>query len=318
MATKNVLFKIQADTSQLRRELDAVQKELAQINNSTKKAEQSLSSFGSLLKQAGATLATIGVGQGLLTFAQSAFTATAELEKLQISFTTFLGSSDRAKEVLKSLEQFAISTPFETEQVTQAGRALLAFGVPVKELEGTLRMLGDISAGTGKDFNELATIFGKAKTQGIVQGEELNQLAEAGVPIYGKLAEVLKIAEADVRKFGEQGKISFLDLQQALKLLTTEGEKGSFFGLTDELSQSLTGRLATLTDAFTFLARDIGTALKPTLESLIETGFRFIEAIRQIPAFVRENATTLKILAGAITFVTLQQKLQNLINEYSK
>jgi tape measure domain-containing protein len=311
MATKNVLFKIQADTGQLRRELDAVQKELAQINNSTKQAEQSLTSFGSLLKQAGATLATIGVGQGLLTFAQSAFTATAELEKLQISFTTFLGSSDRAKEVLKSLEEFAISTPFETEQVTRAGRALLAFGVPVKELEGTLRTLGDISAGTGKDFNELATIFGKAKTQGIIQGDELRQLAEAGVPIYGKLAEVLKIAEGDVRKFGEQGKISFLDLQQALKLLTTEGEKGSFFGLTNELSQSLTGRLATLSDEFTFLARDIGTALKPTLESVIEGLFRFIQVIRQIPAFIQENATTLKILAGAITFVTIQQRLQN-------
>jgi len=311
MATKNVLFKIQADTGQLRRELDAVQKELAQINNSTKQAEQSLTSFGSLLRQAGATLATLGVGQGLLTFAQSAFTATAELEKLQISFTTFLGSSDRAKEVLKSLEEFAISTPFETEQVTRAGRALLAFGVPVNELQSTLRTLGDISAGTGKDFNELATIFGKAKTQGIVQGEELNQLAEAGVPIYGKLAEVLNIAEADVRKFGEQGKISFLDLQQALKLLTTEGEKGSFFGLTNELSQSLTGRLATLKDEFTFLARDIGTALKPTLESVIEGLFQFIQVIRQIPAFIQENATTLKILAGAITFVTIQQRLQN-------
>jgi len=311
MATKNVLFKIQADTGQLRRELDAVQKELAQINNSTKQAEQSLTSFGSLLKQAGATLATIGVGQGLLTFAQSAFTATAELEKLQISFTTFLGSSDRAKEVLKSLEEFAISTPFETEQVTRAGRALLAFGVPVKELEGTLRTLGDISAGTGKDFNELATIFGKAKTQGVVQGEELNQLAEAGVPIYSKLAEVLKIAEADVRKFGSEGKISFLDLQQALKLLTTEGEKGSFFGLTEQLSTSLTGRLATLSDEFTFLARDIGESLKPTLESIIDAGFRFIQVLRQIPDFIRNNATTLKLLAGAITFVTIQLRLQN-------
>jgi len=251
MATKNVLFKIQADTGQLRRELDAVQKELQQINNSTKQAEQSLTSFGSLLKQAGTTLATIGVGQGLLTFAQSAFTATAELEKLQISFTTFLGSSDRAKEVLKSLENFAISTPFETEQVTRAGRALLALGTPVSELEKTLRQLGDISAGTGKDFNELTLIFAKARTAGVIQGDELRQLAEAGVPIYGKLAQVLKIAEGDVKKFGEQGKISFLDLQEAFRLLTTEGEKGSFFGLTNALSQSLTGRLATLSDEFT-------------------------------------------------------------------
>lgn len=311
MATKNVLFKIQADTGQLRRELDAVQKELADINKTTKETENSISSFASVLKQAGTTLATLGIGAGLLEFAKTTFTATAELERLQISFTTFLGSSERAKQVLKDLEEFSISTPFESTQVQNAGRQLLAFGVPAKDLTETLRMLGDISAGTGKDFNELASIFGKAKTQGVVQGEELNQLAEAGVPIYSKLAKVLNIAEGDVRKFGEQGKISFLDLQQALKLLTTEGEKGSFFGLTDELSRSLEGRLSTLSDEFTKLARDIGTNLKPAFAGAIEFGLKFIEAIRNLGSFIRENATTLKILAGVITSVVVAQKVQN-------
>lgn len=310
MATKNVLFKIQADTSQLRRELDAVQKELSDINKTTKETEKSISSFASVLKQAGTTLATLGIGAGLLEFAKTTFNATAELERLQISFTTFLGSSERAKQVLKDLEDFSISTPFESTQVQNAGRSLLAFGVPAKDLTETLRMLGDISAGTGKDFNELASIFGKAKTQGVVQGEELNQLAEAGVPIYSKLAEVLNIAEGDVRKFGEQGKISFLDLQQALKLLTTEGEKGSFFGLTEQLSTSLTGRLSTLSDEFTKLARDIGTNLKPAFAGAIEGGLQFIEFIRAIPKFVRDNAQVLTILSGVVAFYTAKVRFK--------
>lgn len=311
MATKNVLFKIQADTDQLKRELDGVKKELREINKATTETTTSLTKLGQLLKDAGSVFIGVSLGQGLLDFAKSTFTATAELEKLQISFTTFLGSSERAKQVLKDLEDFSISTPFESTQVQNAGRSLLAFGIPAKDLTDTLRRLGDISAGTGKDFNELATIFGKAKTQGVVQGEELNQLAEAGVPIYSKLAEVLNIAEGDVRKFGEQGKISFLDLQEALKLLTTEGEKGSFFGLTEQLSQSLTGRLSTLSDEFGKLARDIGTQLKPAFAGAIEFGLNFIEAIRNLGSFIRDNATTLKILAGVITSVTIAQKVQN-------
>ena len=310
MATKNVLFRIQADTQQLRRELDAVQKELQDINKATTQTTSSLTKLGQLLRDAGSVFIGVSIGQGLLDFAKSTFTATAEVEKLQISFSTFLGSSERAKQVLKDLEQFSISTPFESKQVQDAGRSLLAFGVPASQLTETLRILGDISAGTGKDFNELATIFGKAKTQGIVQGEELNQLAEAGVPIYSKLAEVLNIAEGDVRKFGEQGKISFLDLQQALKLLTTEGEKGSFFGLTEQLSTSLTGRLSTLSDEFKKLSKDIGANLKPTFETIIEAGFNFIQVIRAIPQFVRDNAQVLTLLAGVVAFYTAKVRLK--------
>jgi len=310
MATKNVLFRIQADTAQLRRELDSVQKELQQVNTSAKQAESSITKFGQVLKGALSAFVGIEIGQVFLNFAQSTFTATAELEALEISFTTFLGSSEKAKKVLKDLEDFSISTPFESKQVQSAGRALLAFGIPAKDLQDTLRRLGDISAGTGKDFNELATIFGKAKTQGVVQGEELNQLAEAGVPIYSKLAEVLNIAETDVRKFGEQGKISFLDLQEALKLLTTEGEKGSFFGLTEELSKSLTGRASTLSDEFNKLARDIGGKLKPAFQGAIEFGLEFISFLRAIPKFVRDNAQVLTLLTGAVAFYTAKVRLK--------
>lgn len=310
MATKNVLFRIQADTQQLRRELDAVQKELQDINKATTQTTSSLTKLGQVLRDAGSVFIGVSIGQGLLDFAKSTFTATAEVEKLDIAFTTFLGSSDRAKQVLKELEQFSISTPFESEQVIKAGRSLLAVGIPAKDLTDTLRRLGDISAGTGKDFNELTSIFAKARASGRVQGEELNQLADAGIPIYSKLADVLNIAEGDVRKFGEQGKISFLDLQKAFELLTTEGEKGSFFGLTEKLSGSLTGQLSNLTDAFGKLAKDIGFQLRPTFEALINTGFAFIETIRAIPQFVRDNAQVLTLLAGVVAFYTAKVRLK--------
>ena len=43
---------------------------------------------------------------------------------------------------------------------------MIAFGFTTEQLIPTLKMVGDVSAAVGKDFNELAVIYGKARTAG--------------------------------------------------------------------------------------------------------------------------------------------------------
>lgn len=306
MAVKNVLFKIQADTAQLRRELEAVKAGLGNIGTATKGAESQLTGLKKTLTGAAAAFGGVSLAASAIDFGKGAIEAVSNYETVQISLETFLGSAEKAKEVFEDLNQFSIKTPFTPEQVNQAGKALLAFGEPVDGLTTTLGRIGDVASATGKDFNELAVIYGKARVQGTLFAEDINQLTEAGVPIIGEFAKQLGVSESQVKKLGSEGQISFQNLEDGFKSLTSEG--GRFFGLTDKLSQSTAGRLSTLVGKFDELKRAIGTGLLPIFETLTDAAFNFITAIQKVPAFVEENQRVLLLLAGAVAFYVGQQK----------
>lgn len=302
---KNVLFRIQADTGQLRRELDAIKSGLGNLGTATKGAENQISGLRKALTGAAAAFGGISVAASAIDFGRGAITAVADFEKVQISLETFLGSAEKAKEVFADLEKFSIETPFTPEEVNQAGKALLAFGEPVDNLTTALQRIGDVSAATGKNFNELAVIYGKARVQGVLFAEDINQLTEAGVPIIGEFAKQLGVSESQVKKLGSEGQISFANLEEGFKSLTSEG--GRFAGLTERLSQSTAGRLSTLEGEFEKLKRTVGEGLLPVFENVVSGAFNFINAIGQIPAFVQEYGRTLTLLGAAVAFYVGQK-----------
>jgi len=306
---KNVLFRLQADTGQLRRELEGIKAGLGNIGTATKGAESKISGLGKVLTGAAAAFGGIQVAAAAIDFGKGAIKAVADYESVQISLETFLGSADKAKEVFADLEEFSIKTPFTPEEVNQAGKALLAFGEPVEGLTSTLERIGDVSAATGKNFNELAVIYGKARTQGTLFAEDINQLTEAGIPIIGEFARQFGVTESQVKKLGSEGQISFANLEEAFKTLTSEG--GRFAGLTEKLSESTAGRLSNLEGEFEKLQRTIGFGLLPIFETTVDAAFSFIETIGKIPAFVQEYGRTLTLLGAAVAFYVGQKNAAN-------
>jgi len=299
MAVKNVLFRINADTSGAKKGLNEIEKEINDVDKAAKNTGKTMSGFGGTLANAAATFTGIAVGSAITALGVDSIKAAADFEQLNISFETFLGSAEQGKKVLEDLQKFSGATPFTGKEVQTAGKALLAFGIDAENLIPTLTRIGDISAGTGKNFNELAIIYGKARTQGTLFAEDINQLTEAGIPIIGEFAKQFGVAESQVKKLGSEGKISFANLEKAFQSLTSQG--GKFAGLTEKLSQSTSGRFSTLVDNFDQLKISIGTGLLPVAESLIDTFTGFIDAIRNIPTFVEENRTALSLLAGVLT-----------------
>ena len=303
---KNILFKLQADTSQMRRELDAIKSGITNVGTATKQTETAVSGLKKTLAGAAAAFGGISIAASAIDFGKGAIQAVADYESVQISLETFLGSADKAKEVFADLEQFSIKTPFTPEQVNQAGKSLLAFGEPVESLQTTLGRIGDVASATGKDFNELAVIYGKARVQGTLFAEDINQLTEAGVPIIGEFAKQLGVTEGQVKKLGSEGRISFANLEEGFKSLTSEG--GRFFGLTDKLSQSTSGRLSTLEGNWTELKRTIGEGLLPVFELFVNGASRLIQVLGSIPKFIEDNRRTLLLLAGVVAFYVGQRK----------
>ncbi|MEL6867029.1 MAG: tape measure protein, partial [Bacteroidota bacterium] len=261
-------------TRELEDAIEDAQKDAGNIGGAADKVRPGLAKFSNSLQSVRKTalgvfagnLITAGVqaiGRGLGGLVSGAAASAIAFEQTKVSFETFLGSAEAAEQVLSDLNEFSLSTPFEPTQVQEAGKALLAFGVEQEKLIPTLRAVGDISAGTGKDFNELAVIFGKARVQGTLFAEDINQLTEAGVPVIQKFAKQLGVTEGEVKKLASEGAISFENLEEAFISLTSEG--GKFFELTARQSQTDGGLISTLRGVGNEVLKSIGQAFLPFL-----------------------------------------------------
>lgn len=271
---RRLLSKIPVDSKEFK-EASAKAAELDKRIKETKESMRAMKNEGvsltGTLTRIGGTIAVVAATvRGFF----SSLSGASKLEQLNISFEVFLGSAEKAKQVVADLRKFADLTPFETEPVNQAGRALLAFGFSAEELIPTLTKVGDVAAGTGKDFNELALIYGKARAEGIIQNDTLNQLAEAGIPVYQELAKVLGVAENRIRKLAENGEISFRDLERVFTNLTSEG--GRFAGLMERQSKSLDGLFSTLASAIQGKVTNAITGLFPLIKSVTQAFIDFL------------------------------------------
>ncbi len=183
----------------------------------------------------------------------------ASAEQAQVSFETLLGSADDAKRLLQDLGRFAAATPFQIEELRNASRSLAAFGVNAEEIVPTLRRLGDVSAGINQPIGEIAEIYGKARVQGRLFMEDINQLTGRGIPVIQELAKQFGVAESEVRELVSSGQVNFANLEQAFIDLTAEGAK--FGGLMQAQSETLAGSFSTLKDVGTQTLADLGVAL---------------------------------------------------------
>ena len=160
------------------------------------------SSFGSALGKIGALAGFTGgigaAGAAVLGF-KSAISQAADAESLQVAFATMIGDGKQAEETLKSLARFAADTPFEMPEVDAAARKLLAFGSSAANLEGELRSVGDVASGVQAPIGEIAEIYGKARVQGRLFAEDINQLVGRGIPVIQEFARQLGVSESAVK-----------------------------------------------------------------------------------------------------------------------
>lgn len=196
------------------------------------------------------------------------FAKGVDFEQTEIAFKVFTGSAKKAKETLNSLVDFAASTPFELPQVMAAGRQLLAFGVDAKNLEPTLRKVGDVAAGVNAPIADLASLFGRAKTQGRLFSEDIYMLTGRGIPIIAELAKQFGVTESSVMELVSKGKVGFGNLETAFSSLSGAG--GKFFNLMQEQSVTVGGKLSNLSDQFTKLEIAAFNAFKPITGAIVD------------------------------------------------
>lgn len=205
----------------------------------------------------------------------------AQLETANIGFTTMLGSGEKAEAFLKRLSDFAAKTPFEFPDLQQAASKLIAVGTEAGRVLPIMEVLGDSTAamGTGSEgINRAVMALQQMRVKGKVTGEEMLQLAEAGVPAWEALATQLGVTTGEAQKMVTDGKVSVDDLFTAI-----EKRQGKTLqrtkGMMKEQSATLSGLWSTLKDTVQMRLAEAIEPFIPTIKSAMEKAGPILDTV---------------------------------------
>lgn len=286
-----------------------VKASLAEIGKAGEKAGKGASAAAGGVKMLGAAVAAFGVAK----MVQGLIQINREAEQLRVQLRTLEGSQAAATERFAQLQEMARSTPLSVNQVTEAYVKLKNFGLD--PLDGTMQSIIDTGAALGGGFetiNGLIMAFGQANAKGKLQGEEMLQMAERGVPVYDTLARALGKTTGEIQEMASKGQLG----RDSIKLLADELGKANF-GAAAAQANTMDGAIGALKDnieqlaiaigdsglaaAFTGLLRDVAAGIAVLTDWINETGDANTEA--------SALASVLKVLGQAMDVIAVGAKL---------
>ncbi|MCH4295568.1 tape measure protein [Shewanella sp. 3B26] len=145
------------------------------------------------------------------------FTTGDQFERLGVQFQALMGSIEGGKQATAWVKEFAKNTPLQLEEVSQVFVKLKAFGLD--PMNGSMQAVVDQALKLGGSFQEvegIALALGQAWAKQKLQGEEILQLVERGVPVWDMLANITGKNTQELQKLSEQGKLGRDVIQQLM------------------------------------------------------------------------------------------------------
>lgn len=195
-------------------------------------------------------------GLGFEQLAEHIFNVRSQFQQLEISFTTMLGSEQRAGALMNQLVQTAAKTPFDMSSITNGAKQLLAYGTAANEVNDILVHLGDISAGLNVPLNDLVYLYGTTMSQGRMYTVDLRQFMGRGIPMAEELGKIMGKTTQEVQQAVTDGKVGADLVKKAVINMTEEG--GKFGGLMEKQSTTLQGKWSNIGDSVDQMFNELG------------------------------------------------------------
>lgn len=196
-----------------------------------------------------------------------------EFELQQVSLRAIIQDARRADQIFSQIKGLAVISPFQFSDLVGYTKQLAAFQIPVNELYGTMKSLADVSAGLGVDMGRIILAYGQIRSAGVLRGQELRQLTEAGIPaldaLRKKLEEVRGVAQTtdDVFNAISTRHIPFEYIREMFTTMTEDG--GMFYKMQEIQAASLKGMVSNLADSYKIMMNDIGEANDSVLKGIV-------------------------------------------------
>lgn len=205
------------------------------FNNLAGTASSALSSMGNSISAIGGKIIA-GITAPLLA-AGTAFAGLA-ISKGWGRVTAIDSATVKLQALGNSVEKVAIIADNANKSVTGTAHGLdeaftvaaqaSASGVQAgQEMETYLRRVADAAAFAEIGMDDMGSIFNKVLTGGVAQAEELNQMADRGIPIFQMLAESMGVSADEVKGLASEGLITADVLFKAFDGIEGYAKKGA-------------------------------------------------------------------------------------------
>ena len=297
-------YGVALDNSQLKTGAAESKRILSGIGN---KAVEEGNRIDDTFKKIGAAAATMFAAAQMKDFVVQVANVRGEFQKLEIAFKTMLGSEEKAVALMNQLVKTAATTPFGMNDIANSAKQLLAYGLEADKVNETLIRLGDIAAGLSIPINDLAYLYGTTMVQGRLYTQDLNQFLGRGIPLMAELAAQFGVAESEVKKLVEEGKVGFPQVQQAIFNLTNEGSK--FGGLMAAQSQTISGQISNIEDQIEQMFNEIGKSSEGVISDALSLTSSLIEHWETIGKVLLTVIATYGTYKAAVLLVAAAHKL---------
>lgn len=239
------LAKIEKQLSPMKKKVGKIDAEFDKVDKSINRASGSFGKFKGLL--AGAI--TVG---GIGAFGKSVLEASGNAEDLKVALETVTGSASAADQAFADIREFTETTPFQVDNVAESFIKLQNAGLEPLKLMKTLGDAASVSSDKVGALQAVTDLYSRT-VQGGLGLEDLDRLQDRGIPVYDILYEKLGKTRLQMSEFGKTAE-GAAKARDAL----TEGFNERFAGGMDRASETLNGRLSTLTDTIQGLLIKVG------------------------------------------------------------
>lgn len=257
---------IKLDNSEFKTGISGVEKQCNSLTKTVKKVATAIAGAFVVKKvvEFGTAIAKVGVEYNALK------------EQSKVTWTTLLGSQEQAISQLERIEKFAASTPFSKMGVDQMAKYLHNAGYEGDAVFDTLTKIGDMGSAFGVQEDSLVELtrqFSQVQQAGYAYTEDLNILADRGIPIYQAIADQVGVTVAEVKKMASEGKLTADIYNSAIDSMAA-----TTAGAMEAQSKTFNGMMSTLKDNLTTVAGLITEKLFAALSGLLEWLLPVVEA----------------------------------------
>ncbi|MGE4428744.1 MAG: tape measure protein, partial [Solirubrobacteraceae bacterium] len=131
-----------------------------------------------------------------------------KIEDAQAKLRGLGHDADSVKTIMTSALDAVKGTAYGLEEAATVAASAVAAGIkPGQELTKYLALTADAATIAGVSMGEMGAIINKVTSRGKADTEQLNQLAERGIPIFQWLADEYGVTQQELSKMVAQGKV---------------------------------------------------------------------------------------------------------------
>ena len=310
MAEGSLKFVATVDNKQVLVSLEQMRGEFMRMSQSAQQSGTQLDeTFGKLKNTIAGVAGGIASVTMLKELSKQIANVRGEFQQLEVAFTTMLGSADKANQLMQQLTKTAATTPFDLKSVAGGAKQLLAYGMEADQVNDTLIKLGDIAAGVSIPLGDLVYLYGTTMVQGRLYTQDLNQFVGRGIPLLEELAKQFNVAQSDVKKLVEEGKVGFPHIQKAFENMTSAGSK--FGGLMEAQSKTIKGQISNIEDSIDMMFNEIGQKSEGVINAAFKGVSALVDNYEAVGKAILAIAGTYGVYKAALITVSAVEKAHN-------